>query len=61
MLFEALKCGIYVYVANYVIILLFLRMNGNICLRAALVPDSQVENTPCILDVDMFHLLVRKH
>ncbi|XP_029925864.1 E3 ubiquitin-protein ligase UBR2 isoform X3 [Myripristis murdjan] len=27
-------------------------------LFAALVPDSQVENTPCILDVDMFHLLV---
>lgn len=26
---------------------------------AALVPDSQVDNTPCILDVDMFHLLVR--
>uniref|UniRef100_A0A673BGY1 E3 ubiquitin-protein ligase n=1 Tax=Sphaeramia orbicularis TaxID=375764 RepID=A0A673BGY1_9TELE len=24
----------------------------------ALVPDSQVENTPCILDIDMFHLLV---
>lgn len=29
-----------------------------ISLLAALVPDSQVENTPCILDVDMFHLLV---
>ncbi|KAM7409154.1 hypothetical protein PAMA_002723 [Pampus argenteus] len=27
-------------------------------LLAALVPDSQVENTPCILDIDMFHLLV---
>uniref|UniRef100_A0A4W6E2Y1 E3 ubiquitin-protein ligase n=1 Tax=Lates calcarifer TaxID=8187 RepID=A0A4W6E2Y1_LATCA len=27
-------------------------------LFAALVPDSQVENTPCILDIDMFHLLV---
>ncbi|XP_062851990.1 E3 ubiquitin-protein ligase UBR2 isoform X1 [Trichomycterus rosablanca] len=27
-------------------------------LLAALVPDSQVENSPCILDVDMFHLLV---
>uniref|UniRef100_H3C3Y1 E3 ubiquitin-protein ligase n=1 Tax=Tetraodon nigroviridis TaxID=99883 RepID=H3C3Y1_TETNG len=27
-------------------------------LFAALVPDSQVDNTPCILDVDMFHLLV---
>uniref|UniRef100_UPI003AACA498 E3 ubiquitin-protein ligase UBR2-like n=1 Tax=Centroberyx gerrardi TaxID=166262 RepID=UPI003AACA498 len=27
-------------------------------LLAALVPDPQVENTPCILDVDMFHLLV---
>ncbi|XP_074531459.1 E3 ubiquitin-protein ligase UBR2 isoform X2 [Halichoeres trimaculatus] len=27
-------------------------------LFSALVPDSQVENTPCILDVDMFHLLV---
>lgn len=26
---------------------------------AVLVPDSQVDNTPCILDVDMFHLLVR--
>uniref|UniRef100_A0A4W6E091 E3 ubiquitin-protein ligase n=1 Tax=Lates calcarifer TaxID=8187 RepID=A0A4W6E091_LATCA len=26
-------------------------------LFAALVPDSQVENTPCILDIDMFHLL----
>uniref|UniRef100_A0A3Q4AZ78 E3 ubiquitin-protein ligase n=1 Tax=Mola mola TaxID=94237 RepID=A0A3Q4AZ78_MOLML len=27
-------------------------------LFAALVPDLQVENTPCILDIDMFHLLV---
>nr|XP_055026843.1 E3 ubiquitin-protein ligase UBR2 isoform X5 [Misgurnus anguillicaudatus] len=27
-------------------------------LLAALVPDSQVENTPCILDIDMFHMLV---
>uniref|UniRef100_A0A665WVK0 E3 ubiquitin-protein ligase n=1 Tax=Echeneis naucrates TaxID=173247 RepID=A0A665WVK0_ECHNA len=27
-------------------------------LFAVLVPDSQVENTPCILDIDMFHLLV---
>lgn len=27
-------------------------------LFAALVPDSQVENTPCFLDIDMFHLLV---
>nr|XP_020501764.1 E3 ubiquitin-protein ligase UBR2 isoform X1 [Labrus bergylta] len=27
-------------------------------LLSALVPDSQVENTPCILDIDMFHLLV---
>ncbi|XP_022603880.1 E3 ubiquitin-protein ligase UBR2 isoform X2 [Seriola dumerili] len=27
-------------------------------LFAALVPDSQVENTVCILDIDMFHLLV---
>ncbi|XP_075902159.1 E3 ubiquitin-protein ligase UBR2 isoform X1 [Nelusetta ayraudi] len=27
-------------------------------LLAALVPDSQVEESPCILDVDMFHLLV---
>ncbi|XP_058880723.1 E3 ubiquitin-protein ligase UBR2 isoform X2 [Acipenser ruthenus] len=27
-------------------------------LLAALVPDEQVENSPCILDVDMFHLLV---
>ncbi|XP_040905463.1 E3 ubiquitin-protein ligase UBR2 isoform X2 [Toxotes jaculatrix] len=27
-------------------------------LFAALVPDSLVENTPCILDFDMFHLLV---
>ncbi|XP_067467007.1 E3 ubiquitin-protein ligase UBR2 isoform X2 [Thunnus thynnus] len=27
-------------------------------LLAALVPDPQVENTPCILDIDMFHLLV---
>lgn len=27
-------------------------------LFAALVPDPQVENTPCLLDVDMFHLLV---
>ncbi|KAM3862891.1 E3 ubiquitin-protein ligase UBR2 [Diretmus argenteus] len=27
-------------------------------LFAALVPDPQVENTPCILDIDMFHLLV---
>ncbi|XP_070697048.1 E3 ubiquitin-protein ligase UBR2 isoform X3 [Pempheris klunzingeri] len=27
-------------------------------LLAALVPDSQVENSPCILDIDMFHLLV---
>ncbi|XP_042371236.1 E3 ubiquitin-protein ligase UBR2-like, partial [Plectropomus leopardus] len=27
-------------------------------LLTALVPDSQVENTPCILDIDMFHLLV---
>ncbi|XP_023263400.1 E3 ubiquitin-protein ligase UBR2 [Seriola lalandi dorsalis] len=27
-------------------------------LFAALVPDSQVENTLCILDIDMFHLLV---
>lgn len=26
---------------------------------AVLFPDSQVDNTPCILDVDMFHLLVR--
>ncbi|XP_023257675.1 E3 ubiquitin-protein ligase UBR2-like [Seriola lalandi dorsalis] len=25
---------------------------------SALVPDSQVENTLCILDIDMFHLLV---
>ncbi|XP_015218616.1 E3 ubiquitin-protein ligase UBR2 isoform X1 [Lepisosteus oculatus] len=27
-------------------------------LLAALVPDDQVENTPCILDIDMLHLLV---
>ncbi|XP_075996582.1 E3 ubiquitin-protein ligase UBR2 isoform X2 [Genypterus blacodes] len=27
-------------------------------LLAALVPDIHVENSPCILDVDMFHLLV---
>ncbi|XP_049926523.1 E3 ubiquitin-protein ligase UBR2 [Epinephelus moara] len=27
-------------------------------LLAALVPDSQVEDTVCILDIDMFHLLV---
>uniref|UniRef100_A0A3Q1FII4 E3 ubiquitin-protein ligase n=1 Tax=Acanthochromis polyacanthus TaxID=80966 RepID=A0A3Q1FII4_9TELE len=27
-------------------------------LLAALVQDSQVENTPCILNMDMFHLLV---
>uniref|UniRef100_A0A8D3DRL7 E3 ubiquitin-protein ligase n=1 Tax=Scophthalmus maximus TaxID=52904 RepID=A0A8D3DRL7_SCOMX len=27
-------------------------------LFTALFPDSQVENTPCILDTDMFHLLV---
>ncbi|XP_060728093.1 E3 ubiquitin-protein ligase UBR2 isoform X4 [Tachysurus vachellii] len=27
-------------------------------LLAALVPDTQVKNSPCILDVDMFHLLV---
>ncbi|XP_031177403.1 E3 ubiquitin-protein ligase UBR2 isoform X2 [Sander lucioperca] len=27
-------------------------------LLAALVPDSQVETPPCILDIDMFHLLV---
>ncbi|XP_034041636.1 E3 ubiquitin-protein ligase UBR2 isoform X3 [Thalassophryne amazonica] len=27
-------------------------------LFAALVPDSWVENSPCILDIDMFHLLV---
>ncbi|XP_051504014.1 E3 ubiquitin-protein ligase UBR2 isoform X2 [Myxocyprinus asiaticus] len=27
-------------------------------LFAALVPDSRVENIPCILDIDMFHLLV---
>ncbi|XP_034537441.1 E3 ubiquitin-protein ligase UBR2 [Notolabrus celidotus] len=27
-------------------------------LLSALVPDPQVENTPCLLDVDMFHLLV---
>ncbi|XP_067367513.1 E3 ubiquitin-protein ligase UBR2 isoform X5 [Channa argus] len=27
-------------------------------LFAVLVPDSRVENTPCILDIDMFHLLV---
>ncbi|XP_046723930.1 E3 ubiquitin-protein ligase UBR2 isoform X1 [Silurus meridionalis] len=27
-------------------------------LLAALVPDPKVENSPCILDVDMFHLLV---
>ncbi|XP_037135452.1 E3 ubiquitin-protein ligase UBR2 isoform X1 [Syngnathus acus] len=27
-------------------------------LFAALIPDPQVENTPCILDIDMFHLLV---
>ncbi|TRY85639.1 hypothetical protein DNTS_008798 [Danionella cerebrum] len=32
--------------------------NHFIRLLAALVPDPQVENTPCILDVDMFHLLV---
>ncbi|XP_026164597.1 E3 ubiquitin-protein ligase UBR2 isoform X5 [Mastacembelus armatus] len=27
-------------------------------LFAALIPDSQVQNTPCVLDIDMFHLLV---
>uniref|UniRef100_A0A8B9JLR2 E3 ubiquitin-protein ligase n=1 Tax=Astyanax mexicanus TaxID=7994 RepID=A0A8B9JLR2_ASTMX len=27
-------------------------------LLAALVPNPQVENSPCLLDVDMFHLLV---
>ncbi|XP_064411682.1 E3 ubiquitin-protein ligase UBR2 isoform X4 [Latimeria chalumnae] len=27
-------------------------------LLAVLVPDERVENSPCILDVDMFHLLV---
>ncbi|TMS01665.1 E3 ubiquitin-protein ligase UBR2 [Larimichthys crocea] len=27
-------------------------------LFTALIPDPQVENTPCILDIDMFHLLV---
>uniref|UniRef100_A0AAR2KYN6 E3 ubiquitin-protein ligase n=1 Tax=Pygocentrus nattereri TaxID=42514 RepID=A0AAR2KYN6_PYGNA len=27
-------------------------------LLSALVPDPQVENSPCIVDVDMFHLLV---
>uniref|UniRef100_A0A671L712 E3 ubiquitin-protein ligase n=1 Tax=Sinocyclocheilus anshuiensis TaxID=1608454 RepID=A0A671L712_9TELE len=27
----------------------------------ALVPDPRVENTPCILDIDMFHLLVGKN
>ncbi|XP_041866018.1 E3 ubiquitin-protein ligase UBR2 isoform X2 [Melanotaenia boesemani] len=27
-------------------------------LFSALLPDSQVEDTPCILDIDMFHLLV---
>ncbi|KAM9847822.1 E3 ubiquitin-protein ligase UBR2 [Aulostomus maculatus] len=29
-----------------------------ITLFTALAPDRQVENTPCILDIDMFHLLV---
>uniref|UniRef100_A0A8C1YWS9 E3 ubiquitin-protein ligase n=1 Tax=Cyprinus carpio TaxID=7962 RepID=A0A8C1YWS9_CYPCA len=32
--------------------------NHFIRLLAALVPDPRVENTPCILDIDMFHLLV---
>ncbi|XP_073776610.1 E3 ubiquitin-protein ligase UBR2 isoform X6 [Danio rerio] len=32
--------------------------NHFIRLLAALVPDPRVENSPCILDVDMFHLLV---
>ncbi|XP_030626324.1 E3 ubiquitin-protein ligase UBR2 isoform X2 [Chanos chanos] len=32
--------------------------NHFIRLLAALVPDPQVENSPCILDIDMFHLLV---
>ncbi len=34
--------------------------NMNICVDSALVPDPRVENTPCILDIDMFHLLVGK-
>lgn len=29
-----------------------------VALHAALVPDPQVKSSPCILDVDMFHLLV---
>uniref|UniRef100_A0A8C2EYH2 E3 ubiquitin-protein ligase n=1 Tax=Cyprinus carpio TaxID=7962 RepID=A0A8C2EYH2_CYPCA len=33
----------------------------NICVDSALVPDPRVENTPCILDIDMFHLLVGKN
>uniref|UniRef100_A0A8C1GXE3 E3 ubiquitin-protein ligase n=1 Tax=Cyprinus carpio TaxID=7962 RepID=A0A8C1GXE3_CYPCA len=33
----------------------------NFCVDSALVPDPRVENTPCILDIDMFHLLVCKH
>uniref|UniRef100_A0A671S0F7 E3 ubiquitin-protein ligase n=1 Tax=Sinocyclocheilus anshuiensis TaxID=1608454 RepID=A0A671S0F7_9TELE len=32
--------------------------NHFIRLLAGLVPDPRVENTPCILDIDMFHLLV---
>lgn len=35
-------------------------MSLNICVHSALVPDPRVENTPCILDTDMFHLLVGK-
>ena len=29
-----------------------------VCVLTALVPDPEVKSSPCILDVDMFHLLV---